>query len=1163
MTRVLKSVTLGVDGADEMYGVFGGGGAENLVEAFARDRARFVMDTLPVHVESFSLPVNSEEDMLIVRKMRDFFGDKTRDLDFKSLYNTVTRTFGKFAREQLDHYLRLPMLNLVDYSDRVAKPHMKLYPSTPHGYWWLDEGMLEEIEVQVMALLRWSRERSPTDRVEFASLAEFAAAYPQFARRYDRSVSDNRDFPPARLFAEFNAVPYSRRAELPRNAGRFDTLRWMQLFSKDLVMSLGVPSGDTEKTRMLRMIACVVYFVNELSSLTKIQSTHELSRALFGVVDAWPADGDYPAPAYVGWIHTALARSTWDLPRKARFLRAEACFLSYCRDFALGNLFTRESLNSPAFRVDYIETALGGGFINSFFAKGEGDHMYDEDPSQIVFEEAWKHLKVDAAAREDHVSISEALMAYVLPASSSKPIVGDSTLNAALADLIRDLDASSLKPEQFNNKLRAYIEPVLVQLGGGSYMPLGWIRAHRINLLIMQRWKEHVYRPRQGIQTPEIADLIEDIIVRVNIQLPLHGRPTPPQPPKYMQVPHADVYYTLNAASITDYPHQVFGPTITRGDTLALLMLDPLTQGVMPGHQEREENRWLLCGGDSFKNKVRVCDLRNRLYMQPGSLLYGDSVRLATAIDVPVLSSLTKEETEKKIGAPKSLFDALAGLNNEKDPRGLQSALNHSAKKVVKGVDYELLQIFAALDKDDKLPSVGRGIVLDALYHLLVNPPNPRKQPANDDSEAADYEFTGTLDALYLSMVPFAAVSMDGLLDSRKKLELVEGQRDMLMKSASVEEFAASINYHPDRCRIAYAVRSRCSEPIEGLKVLYSALEITDTDMSTYLECIHLMHASLSKVKGVKKTNGILTDAAEFIARKRDIRRYDMLNLRMHIDAAARHVVAIPRELYALLRAVDPDFLAGIHLKPVSQIRPHERYYHALALSSKSLTDIDESGRIYCLADPSVPLYLVLNHPDIPLRRLESSSKLAPALLYEKATNGPSFVSDSVQDIECVEVHEVTLGLVNACIKSPFRESDTAEARLLDRIYAQTCLKHGFGLVERALEKEGGDAKRVRFEEGVVPDTRNPALLIELMEVHTVDEAIDRLIMGIEGRSHLKLQHARVSFVFAALPRPGEVTAKYAVMSPLDAAPQRVQSSHLLVIVCGRNVYLTSTHPSK
>jgi hypothetical protein len=124
------------------------------------------------------------------------------------------------------------------------------------------------------------------------------------------------------------------------------------------------------------------------------------------------------------------------------------------------------------------------------------------------------------------------------------------------------------------------------------------------------------------------------------------------------------------------------------------------------------------------------------------------------------------------------------------------------------------------------------------------------------------------------------------------------------------------------------------------------------------------------------------------------------------------------------------------------------------------------------------------------------------------------------------------------------------------------CYPNGFSAIQPVPEVDDDpEAKRQRTDSS--KKERHARLMIDVGEVNTVDEAIDHLMVGIEKLSGLKLKHTRVSFCFVALPTPYKDSALYSVVSPLSTAPQRVQRSHVMAIICGRNVYLTSTKPEK
>ena len=1162
--RAYKSTCLGRDGADEMYEVI----PSDPHSSFVKDRARYVLDALPVHLPSPQTKTYTESEVMA------FFSTTTKHMSFERLFEATIATFGANARNTVDNFLRQTVFKADPPPLKEGKPYLRLYPSTPQGYWWVDtSGSIDKIvRSYVTDLQEWAQKYDPEgEEIEFKdnSLRDFRETYPQFARRYDRRLPDNGQFPPAVRFMELGAVPYSKPHAQPASGSRFDMMRWMQLFSKNIIRVLsitGSPTGGNSASsrRIMRMIACAAYFVNELTALLKMHSIDELSRAVFGTLRGYGKDGEYPPPAYIDWVPIALMKQPlnpeyggWDADRKRHFRMAEACFFSYCRDFALGNLFTRNAMRSSVFRVDYIDKCIGGAFIR-----------HHRGAVEIMHDEFWSNLKIDAKTRADHVTVSEAVSVYT-PPFDGKVLTGNKKLVSVLADLLE----SQVLPEGL---LVSYITDVLRQLLLGTEMPLGWIRSHRINYFIMQRWKENLYSKRaEGIHemAATIARRVQDYITEFD------GTAYE----VFKQIPYADLYYTLNAASITDYPRQAFGPTLIQEHALPLLMLDPCTQMAGSRYDSRlsvaddEENFWMLCGGESLKPHIRVCEVRNRLYMQPGSNVYADSARLANSLD---WSSLMMPPGDRpKIGAPKSLFDAMIGLNLEKDSRTLENALSVSARRVVKGVDYDLLQAFAISVRVET--DTTHGVVQDALYQLLTYSAAPersedRKRPRLDYSGEADCQFNDSLDDLYRSIVPFSVVPLGGLVESEAILEQTSAQRDALFKANSLDEFAAAVKLTPTECRVAFLVRNLVDNDMLGLKVLYSSLKITGKDYETYIEALGVLHtlaAELIKKKvSPAKINAILTDAADFIARKSDLTGHARLPMRIATDPTRRFIVAIPPPLLTLLQKIDPDYLVAINLVPVSAIRPHDRYLHSMAGASTTLTFLDDRGRLVHAGGggAEMPLFLILSHPGIPLPFFEHSEKLQQVLFPEQGINGPSDRElDIIEIVDAREIRmeeqlELRVALVNDCFGSAKDGLTPAAMRLLERVYHKVCYLNGFSTIQPTVEADDDpEAKRQRVLSSERKKERHPRLMIDVGEVNTVEEAIDRLMVGIEKLSGLNLQHARVSFCFVALPTFDVNSALYAVVSPLSTAPQRVQSSHVMALICGRNVYLTSTKPSK
>jgi hypothetical protein len=59
------------------------------------------------------------------------------------------------------------------------------------------------------------------------------------------------------------------------------------------------------------------------------------------------------------------------------------------------------------------------------------------------------------------------------------------------------------------------------------------------------------------------------------------------------------------------------------------------------------------------------------------------------------------------------------------------------------------------------------------------------------------------------------------------------------------------------------------------------------------------------------------------------------------------------------------------------------------------------------------------------------------------------------------------------------------------------------------------------------------------------------------------LRRARVSLLFVALPNALSESAKYGVWSPPDAGPESSQSNHIMLLIRGANVYVTTTKQYK
>jgi hypothetical protein len=237
-------------------------------------------------------------------------------------------------------------------------------------------------------------------------------------------------------------------------------------------------------------------------------------------------------------------------------------------------------------------------------------------------------------------------------------------------------------------------------------------------------------------------------------------------------------------------------------------------------------------------------------------------------------------------------------------------------------------------------------------------------------------------------------------------------------------------------------------------------------------------------------------------------------------------------DLVELLRKIDPEGMSAMGLREASTIRPYERFLHAVALSATKLAELDDAGNIVSTKSESLKVYVVTNHPDMPLPTLDHQGEGALVQLGGAGGNPP-----------ILRQVELTTGLMAACLEySSFTPSDMMA---LNQLYNKLCLANGFKLVTTPPPRDR--AKKSRTEPSDEPSPKIDSTA-----------AIDMLMERLQDMMDSQLRHARVSFCFVVPDNVNFIT-RYAAVSPLQCAPQRVQLSHLMVIVCGSHLYITST----
>jgi hypothetical protein len=657
----------------------------------------------------------------------------------------------------------------------------------------------------------------------------------------------------------------------------------------------------------------------------------------------------------------------------------------------------------------------------------------------------------------------------------------------------------------------------------------------------MQKWHEMIYLHRD-------QKITEEVLVDVYNRVVAHANVGENQAAESMSVlTHADVYYTLNGASIsTSY----FGQTPIRKSMLPLLMLDPTTiHGEMYG--SREEDKWTMCGSKTLKARSRVCNLRNHLYLQPGEESFADSVRLEMMTDLPKL----KDVPVRVMPSPRTLLDSMMGLDNKVKTRPLHGALVEMGAKFVKSirnVDTKMLRILAFAARPESASMINE-TTLSALYTLVLE----SKRGAIEKLNVYDFH-AATVEDTYRSMVPFPFISRARLNDPVHGMNLLEStwqQALELRKASSVQQFAESQKTKVEDVAVAFAVKKQIvaafdADVLEGTKLMFAAFSI-DKRMRQLVGELRAFAEQLAKTAHIGTSNEVLTDLFNRIVGS-NFTPLRPVHLDVVCDRAHPYVVGMHKSLVELLNVIDEESMVRMHLMEASSVHPHERRYLAMLMSS-SVVKLDDRGNMYCAGRKELQPYLLLAHPDVEPPQIEKPEPdFAPFPLDDPPKRRPNPVY--------IELREVTLELMNASFASP---RTGLEYGVLAEIYGRVCTQNGFGLVSStAVQPIQPGAKKLKKGDKFVDDMPKASIFTHTLQKMIYREtAVDMLIFDISTKTNVDMQHSRISFCFVATePSGGDMLrVKYGVYSAVDLAADDSQKHHVIAIVHGDQVYITSS----